>query len=371
MSRKHHKSQYKSHKAKTVVNTNAVATVTPTKFTASDFIPKTTQKNQSYKKYAGNFTKYIYKPCHGITEIYQNFFLMKGSDEKDFIQKYNPDVIVPLAGTTNDIYALGFRGDVYYFPCPDYGTLPDEILNKLVLKIVAGLTYGLKIGMYCIGGHGRTGYVAACVLGMLGIEDPIEHLWTKYCDKAIESKEQLKAISTYLNKPELYNKYQSKIHDFLWGVGAYSGASIYGGWSDWGYSGGWSTSKSPKTSITPSTSFYPSYGWGLEDEESDSSIIDTHFSSQTYLDDLIARAAQEAVNDTDDDYEFVEVEDLDDLDETLAWRKAQEGRVLTPSEIKMLQDDPMWACSEMTLERLHGDELMEAFEYLKDVYGIG
>ena len=365
MSRKHHQSKFKSQKAKTVAGSNYTP-VQSSSLTVKKEEPKKTT-TQTWSKY--NYSKYV--PCHGITEIYENFFLMGGSDEKEFIQKYNPDVIVPLAGAQGRVYEYGFKGDIYYFPCPDYGTLPDDILNKLVLKIVAGLTYGLKIGMYCMGGHGRTGYVAAAVLGVLGIEDPINYLWTKYCSKAIESRAQLLAVAEYIGKPELYDKYKSKIIDFTYGFS--KGSYGYGGWSDWGYTGAVSTPKKSKHTTY-------AYGWDDDYDDGYGSIIGDHFSKETYWDELIQRAANDTTSakvaededDFDDEDIFnIPVEDLDDLDETIAWRKAQEGRVLTPTEIKMLQDDPMWACSEMTLERLHGDELMEAFEYLKDVYGIG
>lgn len=361
MSRKHHKSKFKSKKAKTVAGSNYMPSCISTQNNTNDTKPITSTVSSS-SGYTRSNSKF-YKSCHDIIEIYQNFFLMAQKDEDKFVKQYNPDVIVPLAGTGVDLYKYGFRGEMYYYPCPDYGTLPEEILNRLVLKVVSSLTLGLKVGMYCLGGHGRTGYVAAAILGILGVEDPINLLWTKYCTKAIETKDQLKAVTDYLQKPELYEKYKNKIHDglygdFGWGSGWYSGFytganyknyknKSYGSYSDWGYTGTLSTTTTATTSTIVDTK-----------EPDEDSIIGLHYDLDddydSYYDKLIQKAALLSEN-----YSFEDEEPID------------EGRVLTPTEIQLLKDDSMWSCSESTLENLHGEQLQEAFDYLRDVYGIG
>jgi hypothetical protein len=49
---------------------------------------------------------------------------------------------------------------------------------------------GKRTAVFCVGGHGRTGYVAACVLYRLGIGNPIVFLREKYSVFAVESSEQ-------------------------------------------------------------------------------------------------------------------------------------------------------------------------------------
>ena len=76
--------------------------------------------------------------------------------------------------------------------------LPDDVLRVLVDRICSRLDEGKRVGVFCSGGHGRTGYVAACVLARQGIKDPIGYLRTKYSSKAIESEKQIDAVFTYM-----------------------------------------------------------------------------------------------------------------------------------------------------------------------------
>lgn len=61
--------------------------------------------------------------------------------------------------------------------------------------------------MFCLGSHGRTGYVASVVLGKLGYEDPIGCLRKKYCRRTVESDAQINHIAQLLNRPELFDEY--------------------------------------------------------------------------------------------------------------------------------------------------------------------
>ena len=63
------------------------------------------------------------------------------------------------------------------------------------------------MGLFCLGGHGRTGYVASAVLGKLGYEDPIGFLRKKYCGRAVESNAQISHIAQFLDRPELFDEY--------------------------------------------------------------------------------------------------------------------------------------------------------------------
>lgn len=366
MSRKHHKSKYKSNKAKT-----KVGSYTKVENKEEKGYQKVTSSNS---KTSTNKTKTIakYAPCHKITEIYDNFFLMGRSSESLFVRAYNPDIIVPLAGTSDDLYKQGFKGEFYYYPIPDYGTLPQEVLNKLVLKIVASITCGAKVGMYCLGGHGRTGYVAACVLGVLGIQDPINYLWTRYCTKAIESREQLKSITDYLQRDDLYKKYKDEINDFdllkYWNYGTYySGYNNYDKYNN--------DSTTPKTTNSNDKLFKNSnylYGWGFDDEYDDYDYGYT-VSKDNKISSLVDYSYQHAIEETNNTKTYEQWEELfnsSQEDEEDYSEAIDEGRVLSPSEIKLLKDDPMWSCED-ALENLQGAQLQEAFNYLRDVYGVG
>lgn len=142
-------------------------------------------------------------PCHeGPIEIIPNLFLGSYPERKKMVF-LGVDVLIPLDSLDGDIWNMGFRGEIYYCPIEDYGILPIDVATTLVGKIRVYLAEGKKVGLFCIGGHGRTGYVAALVLGAIGYEDPIAHLRTEYCKKAIETQEQIKGIATFLGDPSL------------------------------------------------------------------------------------------------------------------------------------------------------------------------
>ena len=108
------------------------------------------------------------------------------------------DVLVPLAFLNGNIWAAGFRGEILYYPIDDMGVLPDDVLRVLVDSICSRLDEEKRVGVFCGAGHGRTGYVAACVLARRGIKDPIGYLRTKYSSKAIESEKQIDAVFSYI-----------------------------------------------------------------------------------------------------------------------------------------------------------------------------
>ena len=108
------------------------------------------------------------------------------------------DVLMPLAFLNGRIWSTGFRGEILYYPIEDMGVLPNDVLQALVDSICSRLDEGRRVGLFCSAGHGRTGYVAACVLARRGIKDPIGYLRTKYSSKAIESEKQIDAVFTYM-----------------------------------------------------------------------------------------------------------------------------------------------------------------------------
>ena len=108
-----------------------------------------------------------------------------------------PDVLVPLDRLPGHVWECGFRGEILYYPITDYGVLPRDVLENLVRAILERLNAGKRVALFCAGGHGRTGYVAACVLFQLGKENPIDFLRKNYSMSAVESEEQEQAVERF------------------------------------------------------------------------------------------------------------------------------------------------------------------------------
>ena len=175
-----------------------------------------------HRKSGGLFQK---PPCHsGPVEVIENLFCGSGEESLNMVSApVKVDTLIPLHDLGAEIWHLGFRGEILYCPIRDYGTLPDDVLEALTSKILDRLSRGKKVGLFCVGGHGRTGYVASVVLGKLGHEDPIQFLRSKYCRNAVESDSQILHIAEILEKPELVEKYA--------GMNAFDG--IGGLWPDY------------------------------------------------------------------------------------------------------------------------------------------
>ena len=169
-------------------------------------------------------------PCHsGPIEVIKNLFCGSEKESLDMASAaIGAEVLIPLDRLEAKIWELGFRGEVLYYPIMDYGILPEDVLADLVAKILDRIGCNKKVGLFCVGGHGRTGYVAAAVLGRLGYDDPIGFLRKNYCSHAVESNEQIYHIAEFLDKPDLADRYG--------GLGEYSltgdFTNIYYRWYD-------------------------------------------------------------------------------------------------------------------------------------------
>ena len=155
------------------------------------------------------------KPCHEPTEVAPNLFLCKESQIMGLVKSKKIDVLVPLADLDGRIWKTGFNGEILYYPVEDYGSLPQHILKRCVTDIVSRLKTK-KVAIFCMGGHGRTGYIAACVLGKMGYDDPIRTVRNKYCKSAIECNEQVESIAEFLGKPKLIEAYKMSVANFGW-----------------------------------------------------------------------------------------------------------------------------------------------------------
>ena len=168
--------------------------------------------------------------CHKLTEIYPNFWIGKYSHHYDMIDEVKIDVLVPLNDVSGYIWTSGWRGEVMYIPIIDFGVLPADVAVTFAVKIIDHLNAGRKVGMFCVGGHGRTGYMASLVLGLLKRDiDPIKYIRDKYCSKAIEADEQILQISEILCKPELLKHEPASAYDLGYSIyGSYSGIKFLG-----------------------------------------------------------------------------------------------------------------------------------------------
>ena len=164
-------------------------------------------------------------PCHiGFCEVYPHLFVGKESDlNREILSKI--DVLVPLNDLLGRIWDMGYRNDIMYVPISDFSTLPQDVEEMYVEKITNLVKDEKNVAIFCLGGHGRTGYIASLVLYNLGYKNPIHHLKTVYCDKVIESYDQLDAVAMYCDNEDLLELYDKTVYgggslyDDLWGKG--------------------------------------------------------------------------------------------------------------------------------------------------------
>lgn len=144
------------------------------------------------------------KHCHQVTEVYPNVFLSDRWSLEELIDKH-VTVLVPLASSPYDCWNLGFRGKIRAWPIEDFEVLPSDVLSMCIKELTSLLNNGEKIAIFCEGGHGRTGYIASCLVGTLDpdIDDPIKFVRDNYCKHAVESSNQIESIAEFLGKPYL------------------------------------------------------------------------------------------------------------------------------------------------------------------------
>lgn len=213
--------------------------------------------------------------CHnGPVEVYPNLYL--GSlGESSQMAKFC-DILVPLAECYGSIWDNGFRGEIWYYPIRDYHVLPDDVADQAVSRIVSALENKKKVGIFCLGGHGRTGYLACLVLGALDYADPIRYVRENYCKLAVESNAQIKQIAEKCEAPWLYDEYKEDD----WGT---SGLNTWleahqAGYNDYDYGYGYGYNNY-------NYGGYGYGGWGFDDElDIGKSIID-HTNISNLLED--------------------------------------------------------------------------------------
>lgn len=111
-----------------------------------------------------------------------------------------------------------WRGILLYLPIDDYGSLPLDVLASYVGMLCRFLKEEKTVYVFCVGGHGRTGYIASAVVGKMlpDADDPVQYVRDNYCNDAVESQTQLASLAEFLGKPELKNK--STKQSYAWGA---------------------------------------------------------------------------------------------------------------------------------------------------------
>lgn len=90
------------------------------------------------------------------------------------------------------------KGDEVFFKITDMSVPDDaEAFKKLVAWAKGQVEAGLKVHAGCIGGHGRTGMFLAALVSMYGETDAITYVRKHYCQKAVESAEQVKFLGKH------------------------------------------------------------------------------------------------------------------------------------------------------------------------------
>lgn len=154
--------------------------------------------------------------CHnGFVEVVNGLFVGSRHDLKDeIIEKI--DILVPLNDLDGDIWEKGFKGKIDYIPIEDYHILPYECEKMLATRVAGYVKDGLKVAIFCLGGHGRTGYFASLVLHELGIKNPVGFLKKNYCNNVVESKAQYQAIAEYTNDKNVVDEYYEPRYFDTW-----------------------------------------------------------------------------------------------------------------------------------------------------------
>ena len=133
------------------------------------------------------------------TEVYPGL-IVGGLWMLEDILNMQPDVLVPLDRLLGWVWDSGFRGEIIYCPITDYSILPDDVLDKITDTIVERIKKGQRVAVFCLGGHGRTGYVASCVLHLLGVKNPVAFLRENYHRKSVETAEQYEAVNRFIDR---------------------------------------------------------------------------------------------------------------------------------------------------------------------------
>lgn len=185
-------------------------------------------KNGKHEKYPK------YSPCHkGASRLVvpdaAPLVVGRANDVAGVVSGEGVEVVYALADIQDFHRPLadGWKGRVIGLPIRDHGVLPAGVLLEYAEEAAAHLRAGRKVGACCVGGHGRTGYFAAAVVGCMGTDDPIAFLREHHCKEAVESDEQVASLAEALEMPALKKHTGSKpYYGVSWVSGHGKGASV-------------------------------------------------------------------------------------------------------------------------------------------------
>ena len=113
---------------------------------------------------------------------------------------------IPLVDATDalrarmpdDLFQDHKSPEVMQLRWPDQGVLPFD--RAWWLQLLRSLpVMGAKVGLGCLGGHGRTGTVLSCLVGLTDLvgdnDDPVKWVRDHYCEEAVESDEQIEYVA--------------------------------------------------------------------------------------------------------------------------------------------------------------------------------
>ena len=88
-------------------------------------------------------------------------------------------------------------GQGLVIPWPDRGAIPVELVNVLVQEAVRRLEMGRDLEIGCLGAHGRTGVLLACLICQLEnktARQAIEAVKQRHCCRAVETLSQYRLV---------------------------------------------------------------------------------------------------------------------------------------------------------------------------------
>jgi len=188
----------------------------------------------------------FYNPCHeGTIKVFEDptssVPYYGGGSSRDLVI-YPGHLIVSMANIDLEVVQiynfkapnlLKYNNPAVYISCPDYSvpTLGPQfwldLIDTINIEWQAGRIKGVTV--CCVGGHGRTGTALSILAGLTGRckSDPVAFVRDNYCEKAVESKSQVKYIE-HITGIKVNTKIDKKIYGYQSSLNLDNGHDYYG-----------------------------------------------------------------------------------------------------------------------------------------------